>query len=757
MWFVDDKEKSITRILISGMTILAICLIACMLHVVDVNTVFQRETQDNFAFQISNSTQALSLELEDLMKNTSAAAGRISKPIAISTDEEIFNTLLRFQDDYDEMVYISGTGKIYRAEGNQIWKADERELEILGNVKKERVLLKELEENGIRKNCVVFAVPVTLSIQITGHVVAYKDVREILNSQTYDYLQDQGYAFVTDKNGLIMASTPGAQTLIKKQKNLYNALVDYAYSSADIRLQIRNFQDSMKKNSSGFQEIASKNGEVMFVSYRLLEGTDGIYFVCCYNENLIQQRIQPVIFRSALTCMLIIILMIIAILYVWASSKKASTTFEKMAYEDEITGGKNLNYFKERATETILFHKEMPFLIQRFDIVNFRYINEAYGHNRADQILKGCIEMADQCFTEREICVRMDADQFLALLQNDGRSEQRREEYVRRLNEYARSIGVKYPIRLKFGIYQIRKNDTEIDLLIDRANAARKSLNGDEKLLVASYSEAIIREMHKVDKIESEMQKALDTREFKIYLQPKWDIIENKIVGVEALSRWIKPDKSMIMPNDFIPIFEKNGFIEKLDFYMLESLCKVIHEMLDAGIPVVPVSVNQSRVLLTSPDYTKNVAKVFERYQIPKEYIELELTETVFMEERDTMIRIMKELKAMNIKISMDDFGSGYSSLNMLKDVPFDVLKIDREFFSESFASEGSRWILQKVIEMAHGLGMTVICEGVETEEQIALLREIGCRYVQGYFYSQPISLQEYNHTYHGVDYELSE
>ena len=173
--------------------------------------------------------------------------------------------------------------------------------------------------------------------------------------------------------------------------------------------------------------------------------------------------------------------------------------------------------------------------------------------------------------------------------------------------------------------------------------------------------------------------------------------------------------------------------------YMLESSCQLIRQLVDAGKPVYPISVNQSRVLLHNPQYLEKVKEVLQRYDIPKRSIELEVTETVLFMDQGKMLSIMNNLKAEDIPLSMDDFGSGYSSLNMLKDFPFDVLKIDKEFFSESITSEASILILTKIVEMAHGLGIKVICEGVETKDQVEMLRKIGVRYVQGYYYSRPI------------------
>ena len=182
---------------------------------------------------------------------------------------------------------------------------------------------------------------------------------------------------------------------------------------------------------------------------------------------------------------------------------------------------------------------------------------------------------------------------------------------------------------------------------------------------------------------------------------------------------------------------------------MLEKLCKEIRNLEEENVyRMVPISVNQSRILINNPDYVKNVEKVISRYEINKRYLEIEITETVFFDEKDKMIDVVNQLKELGLSLAMDDFGSGYSSLNILRDIPFDILKIDREFVSESVASKSSIIIMQKIIEMAQGMNLRVICEGVETKEQVDILRELGCMVVQGYYYDKPLPMNEFLEKY---------
>ena len=227
-------------------------------------------------------------------------------------------------------------------------------------------------------------------------------------------------------------------------------------------------------------------------------------------------------------------------------------------------------------------------------------------------------------------------------------------------------------------------------------------------------------------------------------MQQKYNIEKNEVCGAEALIRWIKPDGSFILPNEFIPLFEKNGFIEHLDYFVLETICAKQKELLEQGKIPVPISVNQSKVLLNNSDYVRNVERIFNRYKIPKELVILELTESVFLNDEDSIEQFDKELNKLGISMSMDDFGKGYSSLNLLKNLSFDILKIDRGFISDSLTSEKSRWILRKIIEMAYGLGMSIVCEGIETKEQLENVRKMGGFIIQGFYFGKPIPMEEF-------------
>ena len=592
---------------------------------------------------------------------------------------------------------------------------------------------------------IVIAAPVrTADYGIRGIVFSTVDMGKVFSSDAFSYQTQKGQCLVVSETGEIVDISTGANIVKADHESFQLGLLEHSDGKGLSKRALQEYNYDVTSKRSGYVTLTTDDGYRLQVSYAPLMGCDRLVFVSCSQDNLVDARIKPLIFTSVLTCSIITVLMIASLFLVWATAKRSNLTVEKLAYEDPVTGGKNLNYFREFALNTMIANRELPFIIYRFDIANFRYVNESYGHHRADMVLKSCIDNFTRLFSDRELCVRMDADQFLALLINDSLLDKKMDEFNNAVNADARGYQIKYPIRFKYGIYPVKKHDHDIDVMIDHANVAKKTIKSDAKDNKATYTERFVDDMRKVDHIENSMQKALAESEFKVYLQTKWDIHDNKVTGAEALVRWVRPNGSVLGPEQFVPIFENNGFIEQLDFYTLESVCMRMREMMDEGIEVVPVSVNQSRLLLHSPDYVENVEKVLKQYNIPPGAIELEITESVFDTEKEEMIAIIRRLKLLGVRLSMDDFGTGYSSLNMLTEVPFDVIKIDGGYFARSAQDDPERMVLTKIVEIINGLGMEVVCEGVENEAQVEYLKTTGCRKVQGYYFSIPVPEPEF-------------
>ena len=283
--------------------------------------------------------------------------------------------------------------------------------------------------------------------------------------------------------------------------------------------------------------------------------------------------------------------------------------------------------------------------------------------------------------------------------------------------------------------------------MCDRALIAMGQAQNNGLLEYGVYKEDMRDGLVNEQMIANHMQRALERGEFLIYLQPKYDLAHERIIGAEALVRWRHPQLGFISPSRFVPIFERNGFIYKLDKYIWELACKLLRRELDEGRRALPISINVSRVDLYSPDIVRVIESLVKKYALPPSLLELEITESAYVDNPQHIIDITRELQGKGFVILMDDFGSGYSSLNMLKNLSVDVLKIDMEFLAYNESVEqrarGSS-ILCSVVKMAKWLQLPVIAEGVETREQVEFLRAIDCECVQGYYFSKPVPVAKY-------------
>ena len=741
------------KILTTGLFILFGCLLACAIHMLTVGRIIEQNAEEDLLGHMDVAVEVINHDVDVQKEATLACADALRLDKGKKGIVAILSDYVKDYGGYD-FYYAAPDGITYYANGIQ---KEDGAYEQLATIHKYEYtndfICVTHEGTNAEGEHVSYWVGVCL-LQIEGYeepgfLMSRRENDDLFEDECFRYLSELGTCSIIFKDGTVITADENYVREMGLEDNYFDSLLEYSNGKNASEKQIIKMRNNISGNVEGSIEFSSSSGKNVFVAYEEIRGTRDRYLTVTFQEDIVHEMIQPVLLRNFLLWVIILVIMMATIAFVWHNGRVAQKTVEKLAFYDEVTGGRNLNFFRKKAADIINKNRETPFLIYRFDILNFRYINEAYGHGKADIVLRACVEEFERIYSKHELCVRINSDHFLALIINNTDTAQNYKNYTKAIGECARLSGVRYPIRLRAGVYQVRKDDYDIDIMIDHANAARKSLTGNEKVLEATYSEKIVSNMKKVDAIESQMQSAIINDEFKIFLQPKWDIVNDCLVGAEALVRWIKDDGSMIYPSDFIPLFETNGFIEKLDFHMLEKLCKEISKLEEENVyHPVPISVNQSRILINNPDYVKNVEKVISRYDINKEYLEIEITETVFFDEKNKMIDVVNQLKELGLSLAMDDFGSGYSSLNILRDIPFDILKIDREFVSESVASKSSIIIMQKIIEMAQGMNLRVICEGVETKEQVDTLKELGCMVVQGYYYDKPLPMNEFLEKY---------
>lgn len=412
-----------------------------------------------------------------------------------------------------------------------------------------------------------------------------------------------------------------------------------------------------------------------------------------------------------------------------------------LATYDELTGIYNKQAFYAKTKEMLLDNPDKNFDLLRINIERFKVLNDLFGESTGDKLLRYIGKFLKEINLPLCVSGRLYADNFVVCYEA-GKGDSRR--MINTLQMVADSFAINNRTILSFGLYRIDDKTLPVSVMCDRANMALWKAKGNFKNPYCEYDEKMRQQVLKEQKIINAMEMAIQNKEFTLYLQPKYDIEKGTIIGAEALVRWISLENGFISPGDFIPVFENNGFVYEVDKFIWEESCRYLRKWLDEGREVHPISVNVSRIDLYDPKLVQHLVDLREKYQLPSQYLELEITESAYTEDPEQIITITRQLREAGFVILMDDFGTGYSSLNMLKDIQIDVLKLDMGFLKSSDYSAKGGNILTAILKMAESLKMQTIAEGVETKEQVEFLKSIGCKYVQGFYYSKPLPVGEF-------------
>ena len=421
--------------------------------------------------------------------------------------------------------------------------------------------------------------------------------------------------------------------------------------------------------------------------------------------------------------------------------------FKKLKYiaeYDVLTGIFNKDKFLKKTRIMLDNNPDKKFAFIRFDIDRFQLVNSFYGSGEGDRIIKFLALGLENLANQRQNLTygRIEAEVFA--LCGEYETEEEVFKLIESHIEIIKSYNRNFDLVPNFGVYFLDDLTLSPGVMLDRATLAAKECKGNYVDTVGVFKPEMSIRLEKEQEIVNEMVQALQEEQFIVYLQPKYSLETNAPAGAEALVRWMHPEKGMISPGLFIPVFEKNGFIERLDHYVWEVICKYLKKWIDEGLKPHPISVNISRVDLYNPQIVEFIIGLVDKYNIPHELFQLELTETAYMDNPHIMKQVVSGLKENGFTVMMDDFGSGYSSLSILKEIEVDVLKIDMRFFDSSGNDGRSENIIASVVRMAKWLGMPAVAEGVEKAEQVNFLGSVGCEYVQGFYFARPMPIDEY-------------
>ncbi|MBE6754347.1 MAG: EAL domain-containing protein, partial [Ruminococcaceae bacterium] len=408
---------------------------------------------------------------------------------------------------------------------------------------------------------------------------------------------------------------------------------------------------------------------------------------------------------------------------------------------DERTGIYNKQAFCRRTAAMLAANPNDRFVLFRWDIDRFKVLNDVFGVANGDRFLED-IGAAYRENTRIEMTYgHWMADHFVTCMKQE---DFERYDIINKILSLSSERYGTYDLTTRIGIYEVEDTTLDVSLMCDRALLALQSVKNNFTNRVAWYNGSMRDALIEEQELAAEMVAALENGQFEVFYQPQYDYDNNVLHGAEALVRWRHPQKGLIAPSGFIPFFERNGFISRLDEFVWRTVCINIRKWKEMGLPVVPISVNISRIDLYNPRLCETLIGMIESNGLDSSMLRLEITESAYMYDPDQLVRTVENLRSAGFSVEMDDFGSGYSSLNTLKDVPVDMLKLDMRFIESGKDSARSGSILSSVVRMAQWIKLPMVAEGVETNEQADYLKSIGCIYLQGFYFAKPMICEDF-------------
>ncbi len=420
----------------------------------------------------------------------------------------------------------------------------------------------------------------------------------------------------------------------------------------------------------------------------------------------------------------------------------------KIIYTDMVTGGDNWLLFIKKGTSLLKRNRkgQLNYAMLHLEMLKYRSFCTCFGVNKGQELIEKFYTVLKKEIHHKEVMAHQENAAFGLLLTYADKAQL--EARIQKIENMMNYVLPGMKMYFGTGVYLVQSGERDVEQLYNNAMIACEMSGEETENKIAYFDVEMNNQKLWERKVEDDMERALANREFLVFLQPKISTSEEVLGGAEALVRWIHPTEGFIPPNRFIPIFEKNGFILKLDDYMLEEIARVQAEWLAEGRRLVPISVNISRAHFTREDLAEHICAIVDKYQVPHNVIELELTESAFFDDKDVLLNTVQKLREAGFQVSMDDFGAGYSSLNSLKELQIDVLKIDADFFRGADVEERGLLIVSEVIDLAKKLNMKIVAEGIESREQVEFLAEQECDLIQGYFYAKPMPVTEFAQKY---------
>lgn len=733
---IKDPQRKIRNMTLIVACIIGFFVVTAVVLLTLLNHVMLQQTRQ-YLGEISNQCRAT---IEKQIEGDLLTIQGVSAFFDDTLDEQSIIERLETENNRNPFIRMSYIDRDYRAtvvdiDGSVYTNVDMSDQPVVEAAMNGTLGLSDIMHDRLAdEDIVLYATPVYQDDEIVGVMGATRSVDSFSTIIQQPLFGTHGLNLVIRQNGEVILAL---DEILQEQGNFLEMI--------NFDSQTRKKLEQAIATQSAYTFSFEDSGRQYWGTINTL-GYNNWYLVSVVPADYINQGYQQMMFVFIVTILLLIVVFSFLLLYTNHIRHVSTQRIEHLAYYDDITGAYNTHKFMELAAARLSEDKNYALVL--LDLHGFKFINASFGFSVGDRLLCGVSDILSHALGADEIYYHRFADQFGFLLHTQDESVIRKRvtAIMDAISAFELVPGDSHPIHCYCGIKvnQSNSNELNIGLMQDRAAAALaqvKNLHGNH---LAFYDHTLLERAQHKNHIEQHMHAALRNREFIAYLQPKYDLHTEQIVSAEALVRWQRPDGSLVPPGDFIPIFEQNGFITQLDLYIFEEVCRTQRRWLDEGLPIVPISVNQSRLLFYQKNYLETVHGLVSKYDLDPKYIIIEVTESLATNKADEIASVISGLHALGFSVSMDDFGSGYSSLNVLRKLSIDELKLDRDFLSSTELEARSRIILRNILELARELHITTVCEGVETRIQADQLRDMGCDIAQGYFFSRPIDIESF-------------
>ncbi|HBH3088924.1 TPA: EAL domain-containing protein [Clostridioides difficile] len=587
---------------------------------------------------------------------------------------------------------------------------------------------------------IAISVPLLNNDKVVGVLYCTYNINTLMKLINVSFYENNSISYVVKNDGTIILHPQGDRL----SKNIYKLLKQ----DNDIQ-EVNRLKKELQENKTG-ATVLNMLEERRYLGYATMDnGNSENNYIKNWNlifsipETVVFSNSEQIINRAIYAVLFIVLIFIAIIFYINYIKKSNEKEILSLAYEDKVTHIGNQNKFYRECSKYLLDKPSLNYIIVYFDINNFKMINDTFGYEFGDNLLITIAKALKEELTEGEVYARLSSDYFAIFCDyKNGRNK-----IIRKLdsirNNIESNLSIVFEISLCVGIYFVEEGEVDIQKAVNKANMARSVAKG-KNINYAIYNEDVRNKLSEESMILDDIKIALVKNQFEVYYQPKFSLVNGEMIGSEALIRWNHPEHGFISPAVFIPIAEKSKLILKIGRFVFERVCTDLSEWKKQGKKIVPVSVNLSRVELYQPDIVKFINKTIQMYNLSSDLIEIEITETVAINELNILKNILNELRKYGFSISMDDFGTGYSSISCLRDMPIDILKLDKSFLDGIEHDERSRNIAKSIVSLAKSLDLVVIIEGVESKEQAELMKQFGCDLVQGFYFARPMPAKNF-------------